>query len=265
MKKTDNKSIRALIVDDEPPSIELLKVMLAEYGDIEIIGSCTSGTEAGPMIRTMRPDVVFLDIQMPGKKGFDVLQELDHDNLPFVVFVTAYDEYAVKAFESHAVDYLLKPVDYDRLRVTVERVRDLVDQEEEKSASAEVMTFERTGRSRDYLQRILLRKSGKISILKITDVDVIEADGDYLKFLVRDRSYLMREKLGGLEKSLDPAHFVRVHRSTIVNISRIKEMERTFNQDHIITLLDGKQIQLSRRYFDHVMKVLRSAPLSTPT
>lgn len=261
MNKRRN-TIRALIVDDEPPSVDLLKVMLEEYDDVEIVETCTSGSEAVAAIKSRKPDVAFLDIQMPKKSGFDVLQELGQESLPYVVFVTAYDEYAVKAFESHAVDYLLKPVDYDRLRISVDRIRELMKEQTERNPSEEVMTFEKGGRSREYLQRILLRKSGKISILKITDVDVIQAEGDYLKFLVRDKSYLMREKLGDLEKALNPGQFVRVHRSTIVNISRIKEMERTFNQDHIITLHDGKQIQMSRRYFNHVTKALRSAPLA---
>lgn len=259
MKK---ESIRAVIVDDEPPSVELLKVMLLDYADIEIVGTCTSASDAVKMIKSQKPDVVFLDIQMPKKSGFDVLQQFGQEDNPIIVFVTAYDEYAVKAFESHAVDYLLKPVDYDRLRLTVERVRELIADQVERNAAEEVMTFERAGRSRKYLQRVLLRKSGKISILKITDVDVIQAEGDYLKLLVRDKNYLMREKLGEVEKSLDPSLFVRVHRSTIVNISRIKEMERTFNQDHVVTLVDGKQVHMSRRYFNHLMKTLRTAPVS---
>lgn len=253
--------IRVIIVDDEPPSVDLLKVMLKEYEDFEVVISCTDPEEAISAIRNYRPDIVFLDIQMPGKNGFDVLQELGDDHGANIIFVTAYDEYAVKAFEKHAVDYLLKPVDYDRLQITVDRIRSLMKTTVRREPDEELMAFDHSRRTREYVQRILLRKSGKISIVKMIDVDIIQAEGDYLRFLVRDRGYLMREKLRDLEKMLDPTMFVRVHRSTIVNVSRIKELERTFNQDHIVTMVDGKQVHMSRKYFDHVMKTLRTAPV----
>lgn len=255
------RRIRTVIVDDEPPSVDILKVMLSEYDEFDIVATCTDATEAVAEIKARQPDVAFLDIHMPGKSGFDILEELGPHHAVNVVFVTAYDEYAVKAFEKHAVDYLLKPVDYDRMKVTVDRIRAMMEERERIDPDEELMKFDHSRRAREYLQRVLLRKSGKIAILKITDVDIIQAEGDYLRFVVRDKAYLMREKMGDLEKALDPALFVRVHRSTIVNVTRIKEMERTFNMDHVITMADGRQVQMSRRYFDHVMKVLRSAPI----
>jgi two-component system, LytTR family, response regulator len=237
------KSLRALIIDDELPARKKLAMLMREEADIEIVGQCANGLEAIAAIEERHPDVIFLDIQMPGLNGFEMLEALGSDNLPFVVFVTAYDEYAVKAFEVHALDYLLKPFDRSRLQDCLARVR-----KQQHSTSPNLHELLEQFRPKEYLSRFVVKTRGRVLLLKIDDVDSLEASGNYVELRSGKQSYLVRETLNDVERKLDPQRFARVHRSTIVNVDRIQELQPWSHGDFIVVLKDGVKLRLSRRY-----------------
>jgi two-component system, LytTR family, response regulator len=237
------KSLRALIIDDELPARKKLAMLMREEADIEIVGQCANGLEAIAAIEEQHPDVIFLDIQMPGLNGFEMLEALGSDNLPFVVFVTAYDEYAVKAFEVHALDYLLKPFDRSRLQDCLARVR-----KQQHSTSPNLHELLEQFRPKEYLSRFVVKTRGRVLLLKIDDVDSLEASGNYVELHSGKQSYLVRETLNDVERKLDPQRFARVHRSTIVNVDRIQELQPWSHGDFIVVLKDGVKLRLSRRY-----------------
>ena len=216
---------------------------MREEADIEIVGHCANGLEAITAIEEQHPDVIFLDIQMPGLNGFEMLEALGSDNLPFVVFVTAYDEYAVKAFEVHALDYLLKPFDRSRLQDCLARVR-----KHQRSANGNLHELLEQFRPKEYLSRFVVKTRGRVLLLKIDDVDSLEASGNYVELRSGKQSYLVRETLHDVERKLDPQRFARVHRSTIVNLDRIQELQPCSHGDFIVVLKDGAKLRLSRRY-----------------
>ena len=237
------KSLRALIIDDELPARKKLAMLMREEADIEIVGQCANGLEAITAIEEQHPDVIFLDIQMPGLNGFEMLEALGSDNLPFVVFVTAYDEYAVKAFEVHALDYLLKPFDRSRLQDCLARVR-----KQQRSANGNLHELLEQFRPKEYLSRFVVKTRGRVLLIKIDDVDSLEASGNYVELRSGKQSYLVRETLNDVERKLDPQRFARVHRSTIVNVDRIQELQPWSHGDFIVVLKDGAKLRLSRRY-----------------
>jgi two-component system LytT family response regulator len=237
------KSLRALIIDDELPARKKLAMLMREEADIEIVGQCANGLEGIAAIEEKHPDVIFLDIQMPGLNGFEMLEALGSDNLPFVVFVTAYDEYAVKAFEVHALDYLLKPFDRSRLQDCLARVR-----KQQHSNGAKLHELLEQFRPKEYLSRFVVKTRGRVLLLKIDDVDSLEASGNYVELRSGKQSYLVRETLNDVERKLDPQRFARVHRSTIVNLDRIQELQPWSHGDFIVVLKDGAKLRLSRRY-----------------
>jgi two-component system LytT family response regulator len=250
---------RVLIVDDEPLARDGVRIHLSDEQDFEIAGECQNGEEAVAAIREMRPDVVFLDVQMPGLDGFGVLQALEGEPMPQIVFVTAYDQFALQAFEAHALDYLLKPFDAERFQKSLQRVRHQLRSQRRGDIEGRLVTLlEELKDKPRYLERFVVRSAGKILILRTADVDWIEAAANYVKLHVGGRVYLLRETMNHLEGSLDPASFVRIHRSTIVRIERIKLLEPLFQGDYLVVLEDGARLPTSRTYRDNLQELLGS-------
>ena len=250
-------AIRTLIVDDEPLAREGLQALLQKEKDIELIGQCEDGKEAVKAIAKKKPDLVFLDVQMPELDGFGVLERFDLSELPAIVFVTAYDQYALKAFEVHAVDYLLKPVDGERFRATLDRVRrQLALKQNDGIPQKLTALLEDLATKQKTLDRLVVKTGGKIFFLKTDEIDWIEAAGDYVKLHVGTAAHLVRETLTVLESKLDPEKFLRIHRSTIVNLDRIKEMQPMFYGDYVVILRSGTQLSMSRTYKEKLSKML---------
>lgn len=270
MKSADlpaaEKRIRTLIVDDEPAARRGVRLLLEQDTGVEIIGEAGDGLEAADLIRREQPDLVFLDVQMPGCNGFEALAKAGAS--PAVVFVTAYNEHALQAFEVNAIDYLLKPYDDRRFHSALARAKDEV-----RRRHVEVVNS-RLSQLLDYLQarvglkpapepeppaddRILIKSSGEIFFLKADEIDWIEAEGDYMKFHTAARSHLMRETMARLEARLDPKKFIRIHRSTIVNIDRLRKLSPSFAGEYAVILHDGTKLKLSRGYHERIATLLR--------
>src|SRR5215203_68701 len=249
-----SKKIRTLIVDDEPLARRNQRLLLEKDPQIEILEECRNGREAVKAINTLSPDLIFLDIQMPAMDGFDVLQRVGPEHIQAIIFVTAFDKYALKAFDVHALDYLLKPFDDDRFTQALERAKSQIQSREINKLSEQLLALlearenERQGsrQNQNYLTRLMIKVSGRVVLLKVEEIDFIEADGNYAKLHVGRKAHLLREKMHDLEGQLNPAKFVRIHRSIIVNLDRIKEMHSHFNGDYIVVLEDGRQLRLSR-------------------
>ncbi len=238
-----------LIIDDEKLARELLHEYLEGFPQIEIIGECAKGNEAVEKINKLKPDLIFLDVQMPGMNGFDVLEEIDHE--PYIIFTTAYDQYAIKAFEKNAVDYLLKPLDEERFRLAVNRAlkRKTVEkgdlQELIKSFKAEGKNFE---------SHIFVQKSEKLFNLPVEEIVYLEASGDYTVITTKNDQFVSSSGIGKLEEIMDPDTFIRVHRSTIINLNYLKEIERHFNGGMVVKMQSGKSFPVSRTYAKLIRK-----------
>lgn len=254
------KRIRVLIVDDEGLARDTLRLLLEASPEIEIVGACENGREAVAAIDTLQPELVFLDIQMPEMNGFEVIEAVGIDKMPLVVFVTAYDQYALQAFDAQALDYLLKPFDDDRFEQALSRAVDRVRQREAGDLSQQLagLLSSRTDEVRDEpaSARIMIKNRDTLYFVKAEEIDWVEAAGDYVALHVGAKSHLLRETMGRMEKRLGSRHFVRIHRSSIVNIDRIKEITPYFHGDYIVRLHTGKELRLSRRYWDRVEQVL---------
>jgi two-component system LytT family response regulator len=251
------KKIRTLIVDDEPLARKRIRTFLSKEKDFEILAECDNGGSAIEAIETHQPDLVFLDVQMPDIDGFDVVSALDPERLPTVIFVTAYDQYAVKAFEVHALDYLLKPFDRDRFRQSLDRVR--TQEEGDKAPDLQHQLdrlIEDVVSKQRAANRILIKSSGRYIFLNTDEIDWVEAAGNYMRIHTGPETHLMRETVGGMENRLPYPRFVRIHRSTIINIDRIKEMEPTFNGEYSILLHNGQELKLSRKYRGHLEEAI---------
>ena len=253
--------IRILIVDDEPSARDTIRLLLDEQEGVEIVGEARNGDEAVSMIETEQPDIVFLDIQMPGKTGFEVIEAVGAENMPVVIFATAYDEYALKAFDAQALDYLLKPYDDDRFEEALSRARKRVGERKIGSLSnqlvslmAEHKTEKRVDRPagpvevRERSERILIKERDSVFFVKTENIDWVEAAKDYVVIHIGQKKHLLRESMTRMEKRLNPDMFVRIHRSSIVNIERIKELKSYFHGDYIVYMKDGSELKLSRRY-----------------
>ena len=250
--------IRTLIADDEPIARRGVRLLLDRDPEIEVVGEAAGGVEASELILSLRPDLVFLDVQMLGCDGFETLRRVGPSATPVVVFVTAYDEYALRAFDVNAVDYLLKPYDDARFNVAMERAKELVNHKRSMSVDDRLARLLKhfEGEKRD---RILLKSSGEIIFLKTSEIDWVEAEGDYVKFHVAGRSHLMRGTMAGLEAQLDPARFIRIHRSTIVNGDRLKKLSPSFEGEYTVVLHDGTKLRLSRGYQGRIKALLGMA------
>ena len=237
--------MRALIVDDESLSRKRIRQLLPADLGVEVIGECSNGLDAIDAVRAQRPDVLFLDVQMPELSGFDVLAALEPDEQPIVIFTTAYDEYAVKAFEVCAFDYLLKPIEPQRLRRACERVRDRLENERSSDTGNTAPVPGALAPMRD---RLVVRTGNGMTLLKTCDIRWVEAAGNYVRLHTTNGSHLVREKLVNLLHILDANIFVRVHRSTIVNIEHVSSLQPWFSGEMIVFMDDGTQLKLSRTY-----------------
>jgi len=251
-------TIRTLIVDDEPLAREKLRSFLESEPDIEILGECRDGREALIAIEADKPDLVFLDIQMPELSGFEVLENVEPESLPAVIFVTAYDQYALKAFEVHAIDYLLKPFDRERLRQALDRARRERDRQElgEVQKQLRSLLADLDTQKPQFAERLVVKSAGRVVFVKVADIDWIDAAGNYVKLHVGGEGHLLRETMSHLEERLDPKRFLRIHRSTIVNIERIKELQQQFHGDYLVVLKSGQRLTLSRSYRDRIQGLL---------
>jgi len=243
--------LKTVIVDDEPLAREGLRMLLADDDEIEVVGECRNGKEAIRLLRAQKIDLLFLDIRMPGKDGFDVLRELEPLRMPLVIFVTAYDEYAVKAFEVCAVDYLVKAIDPERLRGAVGRAkekiraRDAIDSQEKLEFVLRAMeSLQRP--TEQYVQRFLSRNGYSDTIISTDDVSWIEAADYYVCLHVGDKTHMIRESIKTLESRLDPQKFIRLHRSAIVNIHFVKELTREGRSEGWAVLSTGERVRMNR-------------------
>ncbi|MDB5721718.1 MAG: response regulator transcription factor, partial [Alphaproteobacteria bacterium] len=256
-------SIRTILVDDEPLAIQGLRLRLAKHEDVEIIETCSNGREAIRAIKTNKPDLVFLDIQMPGFDGFSVVQGLMEVEPPLFVFVTAYSDHALRAFEADAVDYLMKPVDEDRLADTLERVRQRLAEKrgaEEAGKLKEVLaevapdsmeTLDNADEghaSNRYEKLINIKDRGQIFRVDVDSIEKIDAAGDYMCIYTGDNTLILRETMKDLEKRLDPRRFQRVHRSCIVNLDQVRQVKPHTNGECFLVLESGSQVKVSRSY-----------------
>jgi two-component system, LytTR family, response regulator len=253
------KKIRTLIVDDEPLARDGVRLHLEDHEDIEVIGECGGGEEAVRFIEAERPDLVFLDIQMPGLDGFGVLEALGADQLPAVVFITAYDQFALRAFEAHALDYLLKPYEAERFDKALDRARVQLRGQSTDTMDDRLRSLVASlgGGKERYLERMVARTNGRILILRVDDVDWVEAAANYVRVHIGAKQYLVRETMTNLETRLDPDRFLRIHRSIIVRKDRIKELEPLFQGDYSIILVDGTRLTSSRGYRDRIQHFLQ--------
>jgi two-component system LytT family response regulator len=246
---TDALRIRALVVDDEPLAREMIREMLATDSEVEVAGECGNGREAIEAIKTSTPDLVFLDVQMPELGGFEVLASLDPNTTPYVIFVTAFDQYAVRAFEVHALDYLLKPFDRERFEVAWQRAKAQIKLDRTSRRDQDIIALlEELKAGPRYLERLVIKNGGRVFFMHVQDIYCIEAEGNYVRVYDNQKGYLLRETISSLEEQLDPKQFLRIHRSAIVKIDRIKEMQPWFHGEYRIIMENGKQLALSRNY-----------------
>lgn len=260
------QKIRALIVDDEPIARRGIRQQLKSAApDVEVVGEAANGREAVAAIEKQKPDLVFLDIQMPVLDGFSVVEKLSAKNLPEIVFVTAFDEHAIRAFETGALDYLLKPVDPKRFRKTLERVRLRIKNEQTGELENKLSTLLKNLESarsdlekKEYLERVAVKEAGRIFFLDAGEIDWVSSEGNYVKLHAKDKSHLLRETMDGLETKLDPRRFLRLRRSTIVRIEQIKELHPLFNGEFEVVLKSGAKLSSSRRYRQNLDALLKS-------
>jgi two-component system, LytTR family, response regulator len=254
------EKIRTLIVDDEPLAREGLRMHLEEHPDVDVVGESGDGATAVIAVKDLNPELVFLDVQMSGLDGFGVLRAIGAETMPIVVFVTAYDEFALQAFEAHAIDYLLKPLDPERLDTALERVRNQLHGKSRRERDEGVLSLlSQVGGSPRYIERLVTRSDGKIRIIRVDDIDYIEAAGNYAKIHLAGKMHLVREGMNSLESKLDPTRFLRIHRSVIVRIDRIRELESLYQGDYVVVLHDGTRLTTGRKYRDAIQEFIRGA------
>lgn len=283
-------NVRVLVVDDELLARQRIRRLLQTEPDVEVVGEAATGREAVQRIGGLQPDIVCLDVQMPELDGFGVLRELGDGPVPLVLFVTAYDEHALRAFDVHAVDYVLKPVDADRFRTAFQRARTQIQQSSAANRLGELLATVRrvsdgsftahagasaitsananaasyrggdgstaapAGAPSSFASRILVKQDGRMFFVKVGDIDWIEADRNYVRLHVGTVSHTIRERISHLEESFDPQLFARIHRSTIVNLNRVREMQQWSSGDYVVILDNGTRLRLSRHYRDRVEK-----------
>lgn len=253
--------IRVLLVDDEPLARSMMQEMLLGDAQVEIVGESVNGREALEAIQAFRPDLVFLDVQMPELGGFEVLSKLQPGRIPYIIFVTAYDQYAVRAFEVNALDYLLKPFDQDRFNNSWQRARARIQQERNGGMDQRILALlEDLKAGNKYLERLVIKNGGRIYFLDINEIDWIEAEGNYVSVHCAKKSHLLRETISSLESQLDPKKFVRIHRSSIVRIASIRELQPWFHGEYRVNLESGTQLALSRNYRDKLQEALGKLP-----
>ena len=260
--------LKAIVVDDESLARKGLNLRLAEIDNVTVIAECSNGREAVNAVAELRPDVVFLDIQMTGMSGFDVIAKLQQDDMPLIIFTTAYDQYALEAFDVHAVDYILKPIESDRLRESVERainhkrmdgavtdkqrLLELIISITGKSENSIAQLLKDHTGVKSYPDRIAIKDGSETTLVESKDIDWVDAAGDYMCIHANDETHVMRITMKELEAQLDPANFQRVHRSTIVNLDRVTKVCSHMNGEFHLLLNNGASIKMSRSYKEKV-------------
>jgi two-component system, LytTR family, response regulator len=250
-------TIRAVIVDDEPLARRRVRELLAEEADVEIVGEAQDGPTAVSLVRELRPDLLFLDIQMPALDGFGVLEQIGPRSVPALIFVTAYDRFALRAFEAHALDYLLKPYDDQRFAGALQRVREQLRHRgagEIERRLRDLLLEVRGGAS--HLERLAVQSGSRSMLIPVDEIDWLEAEGKYVRLHVREHAYLIRDTLTRLESALDPARFLRIHRSIIVNVERIREVEAFVQREYILFLRNGTRLRTGRAYRNVIQRLL---------
>lgn len=254
---TDLDRIRVMVVDDEPLARGMVREMLDSDPEAEIVGECANGRDAISAIKSLLPDLIFLDVQMPEFGGFDVLEAFTDEPLPRVIFVTAYDQYAVRAFEVHALDYLLKPFDRECFMTAWQRAKLQISKDQfDRRDQHIVALLEELKAGPRYIERLVVKTAGRVFFLDINTIYCIEAEGNYVRVHNGPKSYLLRETISGLESQLDPKEFLRIHRSAIVRIDKIKELQPWFHGEYHVILEGGKQLTLSRNYRSNLQEAV---------
>jgi two-component system, LytTR family, response regulator len=239
--------LRILIVDDEPWARKRIATLLKPEADVEIVGECQGGAEAVRAITEFAPDLVFLDVQMPEVDGFEVVEAVDPERMPLVIFATAYDRYAIQAFDAEAIDYLLKPFDEERFKKALNRARmEFKGKFSSKESLRELLESVRKGQR--FLQRLIVRSGGRVLFLKAPDIDWIEASGNYVTLHTGKESHMLRTAMNALEPKLDPQQFVRIHRSAMVNLDHVREMQPWFRGEQVLVLRDGTRLSVGRAF-----------------
>jgi two-component system LytT family response regulator len=254
---------RVLIVDDEPLARQGVALRLAPHSDLEVIGECSNGEQARDFILQRKPDLVFLDIQMPLMNGIEVMRSLSADAQPFVIFLTAFDEYVMRAFEVHAIDYLLKPVEDARFNASLAHALHMLENHSFAAYNARLQELlrQKEATAAEPLREFAVRIGKQVKFVSIDEIDWIEAQGDYAEIHVGARAHLIRESLNTLESRLDTNLFLRIHRSAIVRLNRIASVSSLPNRDCAVTLSNGTSLRVSRTYSDHLRKLLRNTAL----
>ena len=259
MTRTQAAPIRAILVDDEPLARRRLRSLLDGDDEIEIVGEYGNGRDAARAIRESPPDLVFLDIQMPELDGLGVVREVGVDAMPLVVFITAFDEHALKAFEVHALDYLLKPVDRARFSAMIRRAKGQIrgDRDRLLADRLDAALADLGARPREP-HRLAVKKAGRIYLVRAEDIDWLEADGNHVRIHIGKDAHLIRDTLARVEDRLPAGSFMRIHRSTIVNVSRIREIQPWFQGDYVLLLTDGTRLTSGRSYRERVRSLFES-------
>jgi two-component system LytT family response regulator len=250
--------IRALIVDDEPLAREGVRMLLAEDAEVTVIGECSNGREAVISIIERAPDLIFLDVQMPEMSGFEVLEEVGIDKMPVVIFVTAYDKYALQAFEVHALDYLLKPFTKERFLKALVRAKAHIRRRADVGPKL-LALLEEMKIAEKYLERLVVKSAGRVFFLEVEEIDWIEAAENYVRLHVGRDSHLVHGTMNGLEARLDPDRFLRIHRSAIINLKRVKELRPLFHGEYVVILQDDTQLTSSRSYREKLQALLNNS------
>src|SRR5881398_2903158 len=252
-----NPPIRALIADDEALARKFIRRMLKDDRDFEIIGECTNGKGTVAMIKKEKPDIVFLDVQMPEMDGLAVLESIGIEQLPEIIFTTAYEQYAIRAFELHALDYLLKPFDQARFKDAIKYAKERFRSDRHNEGRMQLSALlENIKNKPQYLERLVIKAAGRITFLRTDEINWIEADDKYVHLHTTKAKPMVRQTLSAMEAQLDPTKFRRVHRSAVVNVERIAELQPLFSGEYSILLQDGTRLSLSRHYRDKLFELL---------
>ena len=254
-------AVRTVIADDEPLARRKLRILLDSEADVQVIAECQDGGQTLSAIRAYRPDLLLLDIQMPDRDGFQVLSEISHEEMPVVIFTSAYDQYAIRAFEAHALDYLLKPFDQGRLHQAVERARFELRQSKDREITHRILDLLSRVKSDKQTApepegRLVIKTKGRIVFLNLEEIDWVEAAANYVRLNSGKESYLFRETISRTSERLNPNHFIRIHRSVIVNVRKIKELIPVNSGEYIVVLKSGKELSCSRGYRTNVQHLI---------
>ena len=240
--------MRVIIADDESLARDKLRLMLGSEPGVQVVAECGNGAETLEALSSHKPDLLFLDIKMPDLDGFEVLNKAAEAHMPIVIFTTAYDQHAVKAFEAHALDYLLKPFDYERLRQALDRARNELLKANDREATQRILQYLSDARPTSACRRLIVRAGGRVVFLSFDEIDWVEAAANYVRIYVGKQGYLLRRGIGEIADRLDPLQFIRIHRSAIVNVQKIKELQPVNSGEYIVVLKDGKELSCSRGY-----------------